>query len=111
YYLIKNAGLNGFSDEEIDLLALVARYHRRGMPKKSHSEFAALPKSARRRVAWLAGILRIADALDRSHFSVVDAVEVKVKKKYIAFSLRAQNDAEYEIWDAKQKCDLFQKLS
>ncbi|MFO1464615.1 MAG: Ppx/GppA phosphatase family protein [bacterium] len=111
YYLIKNAGLNGFSDEEIDILALAARYHRRGMPKKDHPEFGALPKSARRRTSWLAAILRIADALDRSHFSVVDGVEVKVKKKSVTFALRAQNDAEYELWDAKQKCDLFHKLA
>ncbi|MCE9625035.1 MAG: Ppx/GppA family phosphatase, partial [Deltaproteobacteria bacterium] len=111
YYLIKNSRMNGFSDEEIDILALIARYHRRGTPKRSHAEWAALPKTARRRVAWLAGILRIADALDRSHFSVVESVEVKIKKKSIAFSLSAQNDAEYEIWDAKQKCDLFEKLS
>lgn len=111
YYLIKNAGLNGFSDEEIDVLALVTRYHRRGLPRKSHPEFAALPKHTRNRVSWLAGILRIADALDRSHFSVVDAVGVRVKKKRAVFSLSARNDAEYEIWDAKQKCDLFEQLA
>lgn len=111
YYLIKNAGMNGFTDEEIDILALVTRYHRRGLPKKSQPEFGTLPKITRRRIEWLAAILRIADALDRSHFSVVEAVEVKVKKKWTAFSLVSHNDAEYEIWDAKQKCDLFEKLS
>lgn len=111
YYLIKNAGLNGFSDEEIDVLALVARYHRRGLPRSSHPEYAALPRRTRRRVAWLAGMLRIADALDRSHFAVVDSVAVRVKKKRATFLLSAHNDAEYELWDAKQKCDLFEKLS
>ncbi|HCU24174.1 MAG TPA: exopolyphosphatase, partial [Deltaproteobacteria bacterium] len=111
YYLIKNAGLNGFTDEEIDILALAARYHRRSPPKKSQAEWAALPKASRRRVGWLAAMLRIADALDRSHFSVVDSVTLKIKKKRVTFRLQAKNDAEYEIWDAKNKCDLFQKLS
>ncbi len=48
YYLIKNAGLNGFSDEEIDVLALVARYHRRGLPRSGHPEYAAAIDSTQR---------------------------------------------------------------
>ncbi|HKX11808.1 MAG TPA: HD domain-containing protein, partial [bacterium] len=111
HYLIKNSGMNGFSQEELDILALVARYHRRGLPKSKHPEWAEQKKVIRRRVQWLAGILRIADALDRSHFGVVDSVEVKMKKKAISFFLNAHNDAEYELWDARQKCDLFEKLA
>ncbi len=111
YYLIKNSGMNGFSQEELDVLALVARYHRRGLPKSKHPEWAGQSKALRHRIKWLAGILRIADALDRSHFGVVDSVEVKVKKKAISFYLSAHNDAEYELWDARQKCDLFEELA
>ncbi|HEX5033329.1 MAG TPA: Ppx/GppA phosphatase family protein [bacterium] len=111
YYLIKNSGMNGFSQEELDILALVARYHRRSLPKSKHSEWAKQGKAIRHRVKWLAGILRIADALDRSHFGVVDSVEVKLKKKEVSFLLSAHNDAEYELWDARQKCDLFEKLT
>lgn len=110
YYLIKNSGMNGFSQEELDVLALVARYHRRSLPKLKHSEWAKADKKLRRRVKWLSGILRIADALDRSRFGVVDSVEVKAKKKAVSFFLNAHNDAEYELWDARQKCDLFEKL-
>lgn len=111
YYLIKNVSLNGFSEEEIEILAQTARYHRRSLPKKSHPEFMGLSKETRRRVEWLAAILRIADALDRSHFSVVQSVRVKLERKKSVFALTASNDSEYEIWDANRKSDLFRELT
>ncbi len=110
YYLIKNVRLNGFAEDEINLLAHVARYHRRSMPKKNHMEFRLLQKPLQERIEWLAGMVRIADALDRSHFSVVQSIKVDSSRKGICFLLTASNDSEYEIWDAKRKCDLFKKL-
>ena len=65
YYLIKNGDLRGFTPEEVEIVANVARYHRRGHPRKAHVGFASLAKSGRVTVRVLAGILRIADALDR----------------------------------------------
>jgi len=111
YYLIKNVSLNGFTDEETEIMAQTARYHRRSLPKKSHPEFLSLSKENRRRVEWLAALLRIADALDRSHFSVVQSVRVKIERKRIVFGLTASNDSEYEIWDANRKSDLFRELT
>src|SRR5919108_5459014 len=67
YYLIKNGDLRGFEPDEIEVMALVARYHRRGTPKKTHEEYAQLPPPLRRTVRVLASILRLAESLDRSH--------------------------------------------
>lgn len=110
YYLIKNVSMNGFSEAETDIMALVARYHRRSLPKKSHPWFNNLPKGARRRVQWLAAILKIADALDRSHFSVVEGIKIRNYSDKIIIQVEASDDSEYEIWEAKQKCELLQKL-
>lgn len=110
YYLIKNVSMNGFSQEEIETMALVARYHRRSGPKKSHGEFSSLSKDQRQRVKWMAGLLRVADAMDRSHFSVVDALKLRKEGKKLAIYVRAHSDPEYEIWDAKRKCDLLSEL-
>lgn len=111
YYLIKNVSMNGFSPEEIEMMALVARYHRRSNPKKSHGEFSSLPKAKRNKVKWLAALARVADAMDRSHFAVVDELKTKIEKKRLIISLQAHSDPEYEIWDAKRKCDLLAQLS
>src|SRR4029078_3368338 len=71
HYLIKNGDLRGFQPEEIEVLALVARYHRRGTPKQSHEDYAQLPRQLRRTVRTLASILRVAESLDRSHAQVI----------------------------------------
>src|SRR5438094_8223266 len=53
YYLIKNGELRGFEPEEIDIIALVARYHRRATPKDDHEGYADLPRKRRRIVETL----------------------------------------------------------
>jgi exopolyphosphatase/pppGpp-phosphohydrolase len=54
-------------DDEVQLIALLARYHRKTPPKLKHARYAALDERGRRLVTWLAGILRVADGLDRQH--------------------------------------------
>ncbi len=75
YYVIRNSDhLLGFTDHEIELIALVARYHRKSAPKPTHAEFAALAAADQRTVRALAAVLRVAIALDRTHAGLVDSV-------------------------------------
>lgn len=80
YYVIRNSEhLMGFTDREIELIAQVARYHRKSQPSEDkHPEFAALTESDRRRVRSMAGLLRVAIGLDRNHDGAVDEVDVHV---------------------------------
>jgi exopolyphosphatase/guanosine-5'-triphosphate,3'-diphosphate pyrophosphatase len=87
YYLIMNGDLRGLNAGEREILAHVVRYHRRAAPKKSHAPFAALDPGARRLVRRLVAILRIADALDRSHFSVAEDVRCKVVGRHVRFEI------------------------
>jgi len=66
-YLIRHAGLRGFSPRETELVAQLARYHRKSVPRPSHAEYLALPPADRLLVSRLAAVLRVADGLDRSH--------------------------------------------
>ncbi|MCZ7631008.1 MAG: HD domain-containing protein [Microthrixaceae bacterium] len=78
YYVIRNAEhLTGFTDEEKELIAQVARYHRKGDPSVvKHPEFAALPEAERERVRSMAALLRVAIALDRNHDGGVRCVSL-----------------------------------
>lgn len=76
YYIIRNADLLGFNDDEIEMIALIARYHRKSTPKQTHPEFARLNDEQRFQIELLAGILRIATALDRSHDQCVSRIKV-----------------------------------
>jgi exopolyphosphatase / guanosine-5'-triphosphate,3'-diphosphate pyrophosphatase len=66
-YLIRNGGLLGYDPAQVDLIAQIARYHRRSVPKPSHPEYAALPPEGQKLVSQLAAVLRVADGLDRTH--------------------------------------------
>jgi exopolyphosphatase / guanosine-5'-triphosphate,3'-diphosphate pyrophosphatase len=78
YYVIRNSELlTGFTDREIELIALVARYHRKSVPRKKHPEFGALSREDQRRVRVLAGLLRVAVGLDRNHVGRVSGVTVR----------------------------------
>jgi len=109
YYLIKNGELRGFSPVEIEILANVARYHRRGLPRKRHAAFAALPREARRVVRVLAGCLRLADALDRSHRQVVRSLSVSDRGTALRVRCEVEGDCELELWGAGRRTDLLQR--
>jgi exopolyphosphatase/guanosine-5'-triphosphate,3'-diphosphate pyrophosphatase len=63
-----------FEPAQVELIALVARYHRKGCPKLRHRRYGALTPDDRRTVNWLGGMLRVADGLDRAHDSAVGAI-------------------------------------
>lgn len=88
YYIIRNADLMGFTDDEINVIALAARYHRKGMPKTSHEEFGKLSKDRQHDVELIAGILRIASGLDRSHDQCVREMSSSSKDGTLTLSVR-----------------------
>jgi exopolyphosphatase/guanosine-5'-triphosphate,3'-diphosphate pyrophosphatase len=113
YYLIMNCDLRGFTPEERNILANLVRYHRRANPKRRHAPFAALPNRARETVKALSSILRIADALDRSHYSHVDAVRCRRSKTKIRFQLVTDarfSNVDLDLWAAKKAAAYFEKL-
>jgi len=100
YYLIKNGELRGFDPQEIEIIALLARYHRQATPKKTHEGFAVLKPRMRRTVKALAAMLRLAEGLDRSHAQIVTALDVVPHGHDFLIRLKASGDAELELWAA-----------
>jgi exopolyphosphatase/guanosine-5'-triphosphate,3'-diphosphate pyrophosphatase len=110
YYLIKNGDLRGFHPDEIEVMALVARYHRRGTPKKSHDEYARLPAALRRTVRTLASILRVAESLDRSHSQSISRLELRDRGDDLLIQIHTQGDAELELWATNRHLEPYEKL-
>jgi exopolyphosphatase/guanosine-5'-triphosphate,3'-diphosphate pyrophosphatase len=110
HYLITTHEMRGFSQEEVQIVALIARYHRKTAPKKAHPEFARLSREAQKKVAKLAAILRLADSLDRTHANLVRAVRCTLNPKTIELRLETDDDPELELWAARRKGDLFEEL-
>jgi exopolyphosphatase/guanosine-5'-triphosphate,3'-diphosphate pyrophosphatase len=108
-YLIKNGELEGFSPNDTDILANVARYHRKSAPKKSHPDFVALDADSRQRVWKLASLLRIADGLDRGHYDNVQKLRTIVRRDTVSVLVDTQADPQLELWAARLKGDMFER--
>ncbi len=110
YYLIRNGDLRGFHPDEIEVIALVARYHRRGTPKRSHEEYAGLSSTLRRTVRTLASILRVAESLDRSHAQSISGLELRDRGEDVLLQVHTGSDAELEVWATNRHLQPFEKL-
>jgi len=104
--LIRGQHWNYFSPVDVEIIAQVARYHRKEMPELTHNEFKALNEMDRRVVQRLAAMLRLADSFDRGHFQPVQRVTVELRPNKIIFRLEATGSVDREIQAAIRKGDL-----
>jgi len=77
HYIISTVSLPGFYQEESDVMAALAHYHRKVLPKPSHPVMASLSPENRAFVQDVLPILRLADALDRGHTGLVTGVRIE----------------------------------
>lgn len=109
-YIIRNSELLGFTDNEINLIAAIARYHRKSHPKLSHREFAMLNDTDKETVLKLASILRITDALDRTHQNVVKDIKVIDEGEVADLVLDCNgSDPGIELWNMERRKVLFEE--
>lgn len=110
-YIIRNADLKGFNEEEIEVMAHVARYHRRSTPKPRHNQYDQLNETDKERIRKLSAILRIADGLDRSHYQNVRSIDLSQNKHAIKMRIKTEADPQLEIWGAMRKNSLFEEVT
>lgn len=109
YYLIRNGGLAGFTEREVEIIANVARYHRKGRPRKSDYSYASLERADRPVVKKLLALLRLANALDRTHYSVVESIDCRIRPEGVLVLVHCDKDAELEMWTARRQGEPFER--
>ena len=109
-YLIRNGDIPGLSDHERDLVARIARYHRRSHPDLTHPGMEGLAPGDARVVRKLATLLRVADALDRSHAQPISKLRAERKDAAVVLHLSAAGPADLELWDVANEAPLFRKV-
>jgi exopolyphosphatase/guanosine-5'-triphosphate,3'-diphosphate pyrophosphatase len=110
YYIISETPILGLTDEELHIVACVARYHRKAPPDPSHECYAELNGQARDHVRALAAILRLADALDHDHRHRVVKVSAKKRGPELILKARTRGDVTLDEWSVEQKGgDLFKE--
>jgi exopolyphosphatase / guanosine-5'-triphosphate,3'-diphosphate pyrophosphatase len=108
--LIREARLREWGAKDVELVACVARYHRKAEPALEHEEFAALPEAERRVVTALAALLRIADALDRSHTQRVEEVRASWTDTELHLLLTSRRPLHAEEEAVRKKGALAQRV-
>jgi exopolyphosphatase/guanosine-5'-triphosphate,3'-diphosphate pyrophosphatase len=114
YYVIRNSDrLVGLTDHEIELIALIARYHRKSGPKPAHPEWAALDRDDQELVRTCAAILRVAIGLDRGHESRIRSVGAEVRPDVVVVRAvpAGQGDAELERYAAGERTGLLEEVA
>lgn len=109
-YLIKNSELTGFSEAERHVIANIARYHRGALPKERHPDYAELNAADRDTVSRLSAMLRVADALDRSHDSRVQDLRCLQEGQLVKLQLFSAYNCDNEIRAAEHRRDLFEQV-
>ncbi len=109
YNIINALEIFGLSEDDIEMVSNVARYHSMVKPDMSDANFEALPRGRRTKIAKLVAIIRLADALDRSHKQKLTIQSVQLKEKILILNVRcAVNiDTTLEEWTFNQKSDFF----
>jgi exopolyphosphatase/guanosine-5'-triphosphate,3'-diphosphate pyrophosphatase len=111
YYLVKNADLLGFEPVEIEMIALALRAHRKQSAQLDSPEWQALSPGKRRVARAMSAILRVADALDRSHRGVVKTVAVVYSPGRAQIEIGSGREkADLELWTCEKRIDLLAKL-
>jgi exopolyphosphatase/guanosine-5'-triphosphate,3'-diphosphate pyrophosphatase len=110
YYLISNANLDAFDPREVEIVANVARYHRGASPKRGHTLFAALKPWQQRTIRQLTALLRVGDALDRTHASRVEEIYGALRKRRVTLEVVSRYDVSLELEAARERGRYFEKV-
>ncbi|MBN1210269.1 MAG: Ppx/GppA family phosphatase [Myxococcaceae bacterium] len=110
YYLIHHADIPGLAERERELVARVARYHRRSAPDLRHSGLAGLLPSEARTVRKLATLLRVADSLDRGHQQAVKSLKALRGRDGVTLHLQARHPLDLELWNAEREVANFRSV-
>jgi exopolyphosphatase/guanosine-5'-triphosphate,3'-diphosphate pyrophosphatase len=108
-YLIKHSKLTGFNESEKSIIANIARYHRKALPKDTHLDFTELNKGEQKTVQQLSSILRLADGMDRGYEGRVEDIKFEKEGNIVILTLISEEDCSSEMYAIKMKKEAFEK--
>lgn len=115
YYLIRNGELLGYTETEIEIIANLARYHRKSSPKKKHENYRnLLSKEHRQTVSQLSAILRLAVALDRRQIGAIAQAKCEYYPQLeqcnlLIFPSQLDDECALEMWSLDYKKGVFEE--
>ncbi len=112
YHLIINSALVGFSNEELKIIATIARYHRKSLPQKTHKVLIDFSNDEFKKIEILSAILRLADALEKTHSALINDLKIipmNSKRKFKLVLRYLTNTPKMEFWTAQKRKSALEK--
>lgn len=106
-YIILNSEIFGLSREDVEIVGLMARYHRHGVPSTGDATYAGLDQPNRLRVQKLAALLRVADAMERAHAGRISDFNIRYNNNWLELLIPGVHDLTVENIAMRTKADLF----
>lgn len=110
YYLILNTEMPGFTIHESEIIANIARYHRKSLPKSSHNNFNNLNENDKKKIWVLGGILRLVEGMDRRQLGIVENLNIMIKTDCIQIGMLQveDNDIDIEVWGGNRRKEMLE---
>ncbi len=110
HYIISHSSIFGLEKPTLNIIALIARYHRGSTSLPDDEDFLSLPRKDRMKVLKLSAILRVADALDRSHSQRISDVSISLRETMLVLEMKKIRDIKLEKQAIAEKSDLFESV-
>lgn len=110
YYIIRNADFFGLGAHDVELIGLIARYHRRAFPQARHDAYARLRRRDRVTVSKLAAMLRVAKALDASRQQRIQEIKCVFRGNSLSIQVNSSADLGLEELELRQHSKLFNEI-
>ncbi|MFZ5966694.1 MAG: HD domain-containing protein [Bacillota bacterium] len=110
YQIIMASEILGISQEEMEIIANISRYHSKVTPRQSHENFSRLSEKNKVVTAKLIAIIRLADALDRSHRQKIKDIQLQIEEKDVIIKIDTDEDVLLEQWTFETKSEFFQEV-
>lgn len=108
--IIRAQQILGFANRELAIVANIARYHSQVVPERWHDNYHSLEREDQIMVSKLAAILKIANALNISHHSSIEQVDVEVNRTEVVFKVKSKGDFLLEGWSFSAHLDFFEEV-
>lgn len=110
YRLISSSDIFGFSEAEKQVIACIACYHSKLTPSNVDFHFTSLTPEQQVTTAKLSAIIRLADAIDRSHRQKAVIQAIRLKGDEMTILVDAIEDITLEEWTFADKADFFENV-
>ncbi len=107
-YLIQFSDIFGIGKTDLELIALIARYHRGALPQPAHESFSNMSRDRRIIVSKLAALLRIANAMDSSQSRRIINFDCQISDLWVTIETSDSADISFEILEVRNQAQLFE---